>query len=74
MAQKVVITDSEKTINDWLSKGWKIVSITAREITGGGSGTYGFRQGDFCFVIEKLNKPIQSSEGELAHAGLPPRD
>lgn len=28
MEQKVVITDSEKTINDWLEKGWSIVSVT----------------------------------------------
>jgi hypothetical protein len=53
MKQKVIITDNEKTINEWLSVGWKIVSVTAREITGGGQGTYGFRQGDFCFVIEE---------------------
>jgi hypothetical protein len=53
MAQKVVITDSEDTINEWLNDGWKIVSVTAREITGGGQGTYGFRQGEFCFVLEK---------------------
>jgi hypothetical protein len=54
MKQKVIITDNETTINEWLSDGWKIVSVTAGEITGGGSGTYGFRQGGFCFVLEKV--------------------
>ena len=51
MKQKVVITDSELTINNWLDKGWKVVSITAQYISTGSSYTY---YGKFCFVIEKL--------------------
>ena len=53
MAQQVIITSDSDVINRYLDLGWKIVSVTAREITGGGNGTYGFRQGEFCFVIEK---------------------
>jgi hypothetical protein len=56
MEQKVVITDSEKTINDWLEKGWSIVSVTAQYVAGyAGVNTYSSNNitGKFCYVIER---------------------
>jgi hypothetical protein len=56
MEQKVVITDSDKTINDWLEKGWSIVSVTAQHVAGyAGGNTYNSSSiiGKFCYVIER---------------------
>jgi hypothetical protein len=56
MEQKVIITESEKTINDWLEKGWSIVSVTAQHVAGyAGGNTYSANSvtGKFCFVIQK---------------------
>jgi hypothetical protein len=56
MEQKVVITESEKTINDWLEKGWSIVSVTAQHVAGyAGGNTYSSNNitGKLCFVIER---------------------
>ena len=53
MKQKVVITKSEKDINEWIEFGWRIVSVTSQEIAGGNMTAYGFETGKFCFVIEK---------------------
>ncbi len=46
MSQKVIITKSPTDINDWLERGWQIVSVTAQHV---GTTT----TGSFCFVIEK---------------------
>ena len=56
MKQKVVITKSEKDINEWIELGWRIVSVTAQEIAGGTSAAYGFQTGEFCFVLEKVSR------------------
>ena len=48
MEQKVVITKNESIINEWLDKGWTIVSVTPQYIA---SSTY--NQGAFCFVISR---------------------
>jgi hypothetical protein len=56
MEQKVVITESEKTINDWLEKGWTIVSVTAQHVAGfAGGNTYSSNTitGKLCFVIQR---------------------
>lgn len=50
MEYKVIISDSEKTINDWLEKGWLIESVTAQRVSTG-SGSY--LHGKFCFVIKR---------------------
>jgi hypothetical protein len=31
--QKLIITESEKEINDWLDRGWEIVSVTAQHVS-----------------------------------------
>ena len=52
--QKVVITNSELTINNYLHQGWKIVfqPISQHVST---ANAYGGKEGQFCFVIEKEN-------------------
>ena len=52
MEYKVVITDSQSEINSWLEKGWKIQSVTAQHIAGGGQISY-TTKAPFCFVISK---------------------
>lgn len=53
--QKVIITKSEKDINDWLDRGWRIVSVTAQHVAIS-SPSYNAKEasGKFCFVIEKI--------------------
>lgn len=53
MKQKVIITKSQSEINDWLSNGWRVISVTPQQITGPAPDGYGFETGKFCFVIEK---------------------
>jgi hypothetical protein len=48
---KVIITDDESTINDWLSRGWEIVSVTPQYVATTYLATT--EQGKFCFVIQK---------------------
>jgi hypothetical protein len=56
MEQKVLITDSQYDINDYLTKGWSIVSVTAQHVAAyAGGNTYSSNtiSGKFCFVIER---------------------
>lgn len=48
MEQKVIITKSTSTINDWLDKGWKIESVTPQHIA-----SSSWNEGAFCFVISR---------------------
>lgn len=48
MQQKVVITKNSSTINDWLDKGWTVVSVTAQYIV-----SNSWNEGAFCFVIQR---------------------
>lgn len=50
MEQKVVITDSELTINDYLNQGWKVKYVTSQYVSTGGNGHL---RGNFCFVLER---------------------
>jgi hypothetical protein len=48
--QRVMITESELNVNQYLQKGWKVISVTAQHVASGGS----FKEsGKFCFVLEK---------------------
>ncbi|GIV43852.1 MAG: hypothetical protein KatS3mg035_0975 [Bacteroidia bacterium] len=51
-----IITKSEKDINDWLDRGWRIVSVTAQSSPPTGVDSYNAKEasGKFCFVIEKI--------------------
>jgi hypothetical protein len=48
MEHRVVITKSQSTINDWLDKGWKVVSVTAQYIV-----SSSWNEGAFCFVLSR---------------------
>jgi len=48
MEHKVVITKSQLTINEWLDKGWKVVSVTAQYIV-----SSSWNEGAFCFVLQR---------------------
>jgi len=52
MEQKVVITNNDKIINDWIDRGWKVISVTSGHIatTGAYSASY---HSNFCFVLER---------------------
>lgn len=52
--QKVIITHFETTINEWLERGWEIVSVTAGYVSI--ASPYSAKEkGDFCFVIQRQN-------------------
>ena len=51
MQQKVIITKYQSAVNDYLSDGWQIVSITAQRVATGVDHTAVL--GEFCFVIQK---------------------
>jgi hypothetical protein len=53
MEQKVIITDSSYDVNDWLAKGWTVVSVTPQIVSASSSNS---QYGKFCFVIQKIDK------------------
>ena len=53
MEQKVIITTSERDINDWLAKGWTVVSVTAQRVSSGVNYSHPKVEGQFCFVIQR---------------------
>lgn len=57
MEQKVVITDSELTINEWLAKGWTISTVICQNVAVGGGGDSSLTKelkGKFCFIIQRV--------------------
>lgn len=48
--QKFLIVDNSRDINDWLDKGWEIVSVTAQYAS---AGTSYYKEGKFAVVIQK---------------------
>lgn len=52
MEQKVIITDSDRDINEWLSTGWTIISVTAQHVSNTGLPLDAIL-GKFCFVLQK---------------------
>ena len=56
MEQKVIITDTQYEVQNFLDNGWRIVSVTAQHVTNGGGGqTYSTTThfGKFCFILER---------------------
>ncbi len=51
--QQVIITDSEKDINDKLGQGWTVVSVTAQHVSASSTHSPQKLRGKFCFVIER---------------------
>ena len=50
MESKVIITDQEYEINDYLRKGWTVKFVAAQHVA---SGSNFAEKGKFCFVIER---------------------
>ena len=53
MEQKVIITDSQYDVQNFLDNGWKVVSVTAQHVSIA-SGSYLLaNNGKFCFILER---------------------
>jgi hypothetical protein len=48
--QKFLIVDNSRDINDWLDKGWEVISVTPQIVSGGQSYPQG---GKWAVVIQK---------------------
>ena len=53
MEQKVIITKSDRDINDYLANGWQVVSVTAQRVATGVNYSHPSVVGEFCFVIQR---------------------
>jgi len=52
--QKFLIVDNERSVNEWLEKGWEIVSVTAQYVSAAGSHSWSEKLiGNFAVVIQK---------------------
>jgi hypothetical protein len=52
--QKFLIVDNERSVNEWLEKGWEIVSVTAQCVSAAGSHSWSEKLiGNFAVVIQK---------------------
>ena len=50
MEQKFLIVDSAYDVNQYLDKGWRIVSVTAQHVSAGNSYV---ERGKFAIVLER---------------------
>jgi len=48
--QKFLIVDNPRDVNEWLDKGWEIVSVTAQQVSAGSSYS---QRGSFAVVLQK---------------------
>ena len=54
--QKVIITDSDRDINNYIDMGWTVFSVTAQHVAcDNGASTHVDTKmyGKFCFVLER---------------------
>lgn len=52
--QKFLIVDNEKSVNEWLDKGWEIISVTSQYVSAAGSHSWSEKLiGKFAIVIQK---------------------
>lgn len=52
--QKFLIIDNERSVNEWLDKGWEIISVTSQYVSAAGSHSVaGKIIGKFAVVIQK---------------------
>ncbi len=61
--QKVIISSTDKEVNDWIDRGWTVKSITAGHVTTTIAADSAFNStsskdtvtihGHFCFLLEK---------------------
>jgi hypothetical protein len=55
--QKFLIVESTKEVNDYLEKGWEIVSVTAQSVSVSVTGSSWFEKllrGQFAVVIQRI--------------------
>ncbi len=50
MEQKFIIVDNQSDIQNWLDKGWRILSVTAQHVSTGSSQ---WLSGKFAIVLER---------------------
>jgi hypothetical protein len=50
MEQKVIITKSDRDVNDCLNHGWRVISVTSSHVSVGGTSSR-TEHGSFCFVL-----------------------
>lgn len=48
--QKFLIVDSPRDVNEWLDKGWEVISVTAQFVSAGSSYS---QKGSWAIVIQK---------------------
>jgi len=56
-AQKFLIVEDERSVNEWLEKGWEVVSVTPQHVSvsmTGSSYNYRTETGKFAVVIQKV--------------------
>jgi hypothetical protein len=52
--QKFLIVNNERSVNEWLDKGWEIVSVTAQYVSVAGAHSWSEKLiGNFAVVIQK---------------------
>lgn len=51
--QKFLLTNDSRTVNEWLDKGWEVVSVTAQSVS---TGTLNAIEGKFAIVIQREKK------------------
>ncbi len=60
MEQTVVISQSQRDIDSFLDKGWRVVSVTAQHVAIAPASNYTSNTkeiyGNFCFVLERESR------------------
>jgi len=59
--QKFLIVDNERDINEWLDRGWEIISVTAQYVSAAMTGSYHefkTKSGKFAIVLQKQNPKL----------------
>lgn len=59
--QKFLIVDSTKEVNDYLEKGWEIVSVTPQNVSVSVTGSSYYEKelkGKFAIVIQRIKQAI----------------
>jgi hypothetical protein len=62
MEQRFLIIDNEGEVNDWLKKGWRVISVTPQHVSTGSTYASDKLRGKFAVVIQKV-----STENENLH-------
>jgi hypothetical protein len=52
--QKFLIVEAERDVNDWLDRGWEVISVTPQYVSLSGTHSYSEKlKGSFAVVIQK---------------------